>query len=69
MDGSKLAFPQSGLWGDHKGMTMRQHYAAQALAGLLPALAAHHAYPQHDVAGVCKKAWAFADEMLLQETQ
>jgi len=69
MDESKLAFPMSDEFGYHRGMTMRQHYAAHALAGLLPALDADHPRPHYQVAEVCKRAWAFADEMLLQETQ
>ena len=69
MDESKLAFPMSDEFGYHRGMTMRQHYAAHALAGLLPALDADHPRPYDQAAEVCKKAWSIADEMLLQETQ
>ena len=69
MDESKLAFPMSEEWGYHRGMTMRQHYAGLALSGLLPALDANHPRPHDQVADVCKKAWEFADELLLQETQ
>ena len=69
MDKSPIIYPT----GDHRsliptfGMTLRQHYAAQALPGLIQGYATVYDSPTKHIAEICAEAFNFADQMLAAE--
>jgi hypothetical protein len=65
--------PTTHPTGDHRhiepafGMTLRQHYAAQALPGLIQGYAVAYGSPTKHIGEICAEAFNFADEMLAAE--
>jgi hypothetical protein len=58
------AFPRTGFHKEQDGMTLRDYFAAKAMQGLYLA-----EWPDVDMPGIAKAAYAMADAMLAERNK
>ena len=60
-----FAFPWQTSFANYPGMTLRDYFAAKALAALIPVCATHEARDREERMNyVVEASWKFADKMM-----